>query len=434
MEDALLSRDIPTMPGASEPHAIGGSTHNADTFTNFKLKITEAVPESETGAQDKADAAEDAAIAASEPSGIVATHTALPDAHHAAFTQTNHDALPNPHHSNSLDHSNALDHSNSLDHSNANDPTAGEKAALVGTSGTPGSGNKYVTNDDTRNSNARTPTAHSHPESEITNLVTDLGNKVVVAGQIGGTAASPDVRGLRETGGPTLLTLGAVAEGQVLTRSGANLIGTTPGGGSPPAWKGAVIGCWKDGDPHWVIDSMLHNPVHATPTNISITVARCAFFKLDTQLLHRKMRFFGVGATTNVYRFNLYRLSDGAQMIDGAFAFTTAAQAWGGVGNINIGNKTLDPGVIYVIAVAVNAVGTTAGVACHSGTTGRIGIIPTNWPGSLKIDASPAKIDAMGFCQFAVTGGVLPTTLPTLVLQSAWTGGMCALFLDSNNA
>jgi hypothetical protein len=46
-------------------------------------------------------------------------------------------------------------------HSNANDPSAGEKAALAGTSGTPGGGNKYVTDADARNSNARTPTAHA---------------------------------------------------------------------------------------------------------------------------------------------------------------------------------------------------------------------------------------------------------------------------------
>jgi hypothetical protein len=42
----------------------------------------------------------------------------------------------------------------------ANIPSADEKAALVGTAGTPGSGNKYVTNDDSRNTNARAPTTH----------------------------------------------------------------------------------------------------------------------------------------------------------------------------------------------------------------------------------------------------------------------------------
>src|SRR5258708_33059234 len=46
-------------------------------------------------------------------------------------------------------------------HSNANDPTSGQAAALAGTSGTPGSGNKYVTDGDSRNSDTRTPTAHA---------------------------------------------------------------------------------------------------------------------------------------------------------------------------------------------------------------------------------------------------------------------------------
>lgn len=45
-----------------------------------------------------------------------------------------------------------------------------------------------------------------------------------VAGQLGGTAASPDVRGLRESGA-TLLTMGAVADGQMLVRSGTTVAG-----------------------------------------------------------------------------------------------------------------------------------------------------------------------------------------------------------------
>jgi len=46
-------------------------------------------------------------------------------------------------------------------YAHANLPTAGEKAALPGTSGAPGAGNKYVTDADLRNSDARTPTAHA---------------------------------------------------------------------------------------------------------------------------------------------------------------------------------------------------------------------------------------------------------------------------------
>lgn len=48
----------------------------------------------------------------------------------------------------------------SLKHSNSNDPTADQKAALAGTSGTPSASNKYVTNADSRMTDSRTPTAH----------------------------------------------------------------------------------------------------------------------------------------------------------------------------------------------------------------------------------------------------------------------------------
>lgn len=57
---------------------------------------------------------------------------------------------------------------------------------------------------------------------------------VAVGGQIGGTGASPDVRGLRETSGPTNLTLGAVSDGQVLVRSGSTIIGTTVSASGAP--------------------------------------------------------------------------------------------------------------------------------------------------------------------------------------------------------
>jgi hypothetical protein len=68
-------------------------------------------------------------------------------------------------------------------------PTTGQKNALAGSSGTPGSTNPYVTDQDARNTNARTPISHasSHAsagsdpitiaESQVTNLPTDLAAK-----------------------------------------------------------------------------------------------------------------------------------------------------------------------------------------------------------------------------------------------------------------
>ena len=45
-----------------------------------------------------------------------------------------------------------------------------ENDAAVGTNGTPSSVNKYVTDSDPRNSDARTPTSHTHVEADITDL------------------------------------------------------------------------------------------------------------------------------------------------------------------------------------------------------------------------------------------------------------------------
>lgn len=58
-----------------------------------------------------------------------------------------------------------------------------------------------------------------------------------LAGQLGGSASAPDVRGVRvnPSGTPVLLTLGAVADGEVLARSGTGLVGVSvlsSGGGA----------------------------------------------------------------------------------------------------------------------------------------------------------------------------------------------------------
>ncbi len=65
-------------------------------------------------------------------------------------------------------------------HSNANDPSSGQHDALAGTVGTPGIGNRYVTDSDTRMANARTPTSH-----EIINA-TAIGTYHTISGGVAG--------------------------------------------------------------------------------------------------------------------------------------------------------------------------------------------------------------------------------------------------------
>ncbi len=57
-------------------------------------------------------------------------------------------------------------------HSNANDPNQDQKAALAGTAGSPSSGNRYVTNQDPRLTDARTPTGHGLLSSSHTDSTT----------------------------------------------------------------------------------------------------------------------------------------------------------------------------------------------------------------------------------------------------------------------
>ena len=92
-------------------------------------------------------------------------------------------------------------------HSSANDPSAGEKAALAGTSGVPGAGNAYVTDADARNSNARSPIAHAHAPTDVTGTAvittdgrlsdsrtpTSHGNALHTTGVAAGASAPGDV-------------------------------------------------------------------------------------------------------------------------------------------------------------------------------------------------------------------------------------------------
>jgi hypothetical protein len=72
-------------------------------------------------------------------------------------------------------------------------PTLGTAAALD----VPASGNastaQVVKGNDSRLSDARTPTAHTHAESDVTNLTTDLAGKVATTRTVNGHALSADV-------------------------------------------------------------------------------------------------------------------------------------------------------------------------------------------------------------------------------------------------
>jgi len=206
------------------------------------------------------------------------------------------------------------------------------------------------------------------------------------------------------------------------------------GGGSPPAWKGNIAAAYGSGDPEQVLRMMqCAGVVSPTPTNITTSIARISYFRLDTLLTVNKIRWYGVGAVSGIYHIAIYRDSD-SQRLTGDLEITTAAATWG---SISADGITLQADTLYFIAVSVDTTGTTAGILAmgptQAATTGTM-ILPTNWPGNLDIDAASPKIAPAGFAQFAVTSGALPATAPARVNQAAWTGGMPAFFLDNNSA
>jgi len=78
---------------------------------------------------------------------------------------------------------------------------------------------------DARLSDARTPTAHKTSHQDAGS------DEISVAGLSGVLADSQIANKIVETAGPTTLTVGAVADGEYLKRSGATVVGGTPAGG-----------------------------------------------------------------------------------------------------------------------------------------------------------------------------------------------------------
>lgn len=164
--------------GAPTPHGLGSSHHDPGTLADLNAKVSDATL-IDTGDSRLSDArtptAHSLAGAEHSTSTLAALNGKISD---ATLIDTGDARLSDERVPTDLSVTNAKVSATAAivesklalsfpTHSSANDPAAGEKAALAGTSGTPGAGNKYVTDGDARMSDARTPTAHTHDAGDV---------------------------------------------------------------------------------------------------------------------------------------------------------------------------------------------------------------------------------------------------------------------------
>lgn len=414
--------------GGGAPHTLGGTTHTADTIAAIRTKCSDATIETTAGSASAAAAAVNGhrdlgtgvhgagASTLETVSGSaskVSTHADLGTGVHGVGASTVESA------SGSQAKVDAHKDMGTGVHG-AGASTLATAANITAHAGVTASVHNFDASGNAP-AQAHDNTKHSTAYATAADLSAHTGaaaphsGHVQVAGQIGGTAASPDVRGIRETIGPTLLTLGAVADGQYLMRSGATVIGGTPAGGSNPPWYGVLYSNQNDCAPREMIREWNMLAVAGpTPTGITASLARCIQFTPPANITINKIRLFGVGATTNLYKFAIYAVGAGSAKLWDSGTVTSAANAW-----LNIATGlpiTLTAGTRYWFCVTAVTTGTTAGFRSMPAPLG------TNFWGASAAPIGALSLSLPVCAQFAVTTGVFPATLPAIA-AAAYSGG-----------
>lgn len=210
-------------------------------------------------------------------------------------------------------------------------------------------------------------------------------------------------------GAPTMTDTG-VDEGT----GDVTLTFSASGGAASPPWHGTLYALWGTCDPteYTSLMTVAGSVAGPTPTGIGTTIARCVKFRPPANMTATKLYLFGVAATTNLYKFAIYRASDNTRVWESGVV-SSPANAWQ---TITLASLVLLANTDYWFCVTAAAVGTTAGYRSPSAPFA---------PALFGAGAAPLGNTSYGipaYAQFAVTGGVFPATLPALA-AAVYAGG-----------
>lgn len=202
-----------------------------------------------------------------------------------------------------------------------------------------------------------------------------------------------------------------------------------------PSWAGKLHSAYDNGDPDvkWQ-HPFLWAGAPLTPTLITATVGRIWAYQSPYAITVNRLRWLqvvGTAAASN-FRFGIYNPANAgaAQQIlaPQTLTFTANADTWS---SHNVGGVVLAANTLYYMCLSATAVSTVWSMRATGPTLAGPPLQATE-PGNLALAAGANR---HWFGQVALTAGVQPSTMPTLVKAPAWaTAGLPGLLLDNSTA
>lgn len=197
------------------------------------------------------------------------------------------------------------------------------------------------------------------------------------------------------------------------------------GSGYAPPWvktgANTIFSNYGDGDPgqaaflHQIAPSLGNSAL--SPTGLGTNRAVGHRFRLPYDLAVGHIRAYPIGATTNLFRFGIYPATPGSTKLWDSGTFTTAPDTWLDITASTPFTLTADTDYWFFAAVVATSVTSVFRVMPSAPAASSM-----NFWGASAAPLGGLSIGLPEQIQIAVTTGVLPSTLPSLVAMAGGPG------------